>query len=263
MNIVVLIKQVPDTESVIQLSDSGNVIDQEEIKWVINPYDEYALEEALLIQESRDDVQVTVLTAGGEKADQSIRTAYALGVDEGIRIDTVEISDLDPIATARILAAALKKGEYDLVLAGLRAVDDDHYQVPAMIAEELKLPLVVNVIQQQIEGQTIICHQQIDGGFARVKADLPAVLSVQKGINEPRYPNMRAMMKARKRPVNVLPLSEIGLAADSFLSEQTRLRVVSLAYAPQRSPGQVIEGANAAAKAEELVKLLKENLDVI
>ncbi len=263
MNIVVLLKQVPDTESVIELSDSGNTIDPEEVKWVINPYDEYALEEALLIKESRENVRITVLTAGDVKAEQSIRTAYALGVDEGIRIDTGEVSDPDPLGTAQILAAALEKTGYDLVLAGLRAVDNDHYQVPAMIAEVLKRPLLLNVIRQEIDGQSIICRQQVDGGFVNVKADLPAVLATQKGINEPRYPNMRAIVKARKRPVTVLLLDEIGLAADTVSNETNRLRVISLVYAPERSPGQVVEGVNAVAKAEALVKRLKETTDVI
>lgn len=263
MNIIVLMKQVPDTESVIELSDSGMSIDPEEIKWVINPYDEYSLEEALLIRESRDDVTVTALTAGDEEADHSLRTAYALGVDEGIRIDTTELSGLDPVGAAAILAAAVKKQSCDLVLAGLRSVDDDHYQVPAMVAEELDLPLVSSVTRQEIEGSTITCQQAIEGGSARVQADLPAVLTTQKGINEPRYPNMRAIMKARKRPVTVLSLSDIGLDEAAFSAEQSRLRVVSLAYAPQRGAGQVIEGENGAAKAEALVKLLKENTDVL
>jgi len=263
MNIVVLLKQVPDTESVIELSDSGMAIDAEEIKWVVNPYDEYSLEEALLIRESRDDVKVIAITAGNEEADHSLKTAFALGVDEGIRIDTSEITDLDPLGTATILAAALAKERSDLVLAGLRAVDDDHYQVPAMVAEQLGFPLISSVNKQEITGDTITCNQTIDGGYVRVEANLPVVLTTQKGINEPRYPNMRAMMKARKRPVTIVSLSEIGLTADQFTSDGTRLKIVSMAYAPERKPGQVIEGDTAAAKAEELVRLLKEKTDLI
>ena len=263
MNIVVLMKQVPDTESVIELSDSGTAIEPEEIKWVINPYDEYSLEEALLIRERREDVKVIALTAGDKEADQSLKIAYALGVDEGIRIDTTELSALDPVNVAGILSAALKKEGFDLLLAGLRAVDDVHYQVPAMIAEELGLPLLPCVIEEQISGDTIVCRQQVEGGSNRVEARLPAVLTTQKGINEPRYPNMRAIMKARKRPVTVLTLSDIGLDADSFAAEQSRLRIVSMAYAPQRSPGKVIEGNSAVEKAEQLLKLLRENREVI
>ena len=263
VKIVVLMKQVPDTESVIELSDSGSAIDPEEIKWVINPYDEYSLEEALLIRESRDDVTVTALILGNEEADQSLKTAYALGVDEGIRIDTEGVVGLDPVAVSGLLAAALKKAGFDLILAGLRAVDDDHYQVPAMVAEELGLPLVSSVLEEQIDGELIRCRVQIEGGSAKVEADLPAVLTTQKGINEPRYPNMRAIMKARKRPVAVLSLSDIGLNTDSFSAKPPRLRIVSMAYAPQRSPGQVIEGESPAAKADQLVKLLSEQIDVI
>lgn len=263
MNIVVLLKQVPDTESVIALTDSGTAIDPEEIKWVVNPYDEYSLEEALLIRENREDVTVTVLTAGNEEADQAIRTAYALGVDEGIRIDTTGVAGLDPLGMATVLSAALKTMECDLLLAGLRAVDDDQYQVPAMVAEELDLPFVASVLKQEIDGSFIKCRKQVDGGYAEVEAPLPVILTTQKGINEPRYPNMRAMMKARKWSVTVKTLADIGLDDAAFSSDQTLLKIVFMAYAPERDAGQVIEGTTAAEKAETLVTLLKENTDVI
>lgn len=263
MKIVVLLKQVPDTESVIELSDSGMTIRSGEVKWVVNPYDEYSLEEALLIREKTDNATVTVMTAGDAEADQVIRTAYALGVDHGIRIDTTGLDGLDPLAAATILSAALKKEGFDLVLAGLRAVDDDQYQVPAMVAEALDLPLVTSVLKQELEGNTIACRQQVDGGYARVTAPLPALLTTQKGINEPRYPNMRAIMKARKQPVTVWSLAEIGLDDNVFSADQARLKVVSLTYAPQRAAGLVIQGDSPAAKAEELVNLLKEATDLI
>ncbi|MBT4266017.1 MAG: electron transfer flavoprotein subunit beta/FixA family protein [Deltaproteobacteria bacterium] len=263
MNIVVLLKQVPDTESVIELSDSGDGINTEDVKWVINPYDEYSLEEALLIKESREDVKVTVLTAGDSESDRSIRTAYALGVDGGVRIDTSAIPELDSLGTATILAAALKMEGCDLVLAGQRAVDDDNYQVPAMVAEELGFPLLAGVSKQEIADDVISCHQVIDGGSARVESNLPAVLTTQKGINEPRYPNMRAIMKARKRLVTVLSLADIGLDADNFQADTSLVRIVSLVYAPERKPGRIVEGATAAAKAAELVNLLRDEKGVI
>jgi len=263
VKIVVLLKQVPDTESLIQLSDTGTAIDPAEVKWVVNPYDEYSLEEALRIRESRGEVTVTALTAGNDHADQVIRTAFALGVDEGVRIDTSRLNGLDPLGSGTILAAALQRTGYDLILAGLRAVDDDHYQVPALLAEALNLPLVSGVLQQEINGDVITCKTQIDGGFARVETRLPTVLTTQKGINEPRYPNMRAMMKARKQPLTVLSLADIGLQESDFSARSAELQVVSLAYAPQRGGGRFVEGANAVEKAEALVRLLQEHTDVI
>ncbi|MFH2130370.1 MAG: electron transfer flavoprotein subunit beta/FixA family protein [bacterium] len=263
VHIVVLLKQVPDTESVIELNDTGTGVDRTDIKWVINPYDEYSLEEALLIRERLVDVRVTVLTAGDETAERSIRTAYALGVDEGIRIDTTAIPEPDSLGTAVLLAAALRKEGCDLVLAGLRAVDGDHYQVPAMVADQLGFPLISGVTRQQIESGVIRCSQAIDGGSARVEADLPVVLTTQKGINEPRYPNMRAMMQARKRAVRVLTLSDLGLTPDLFTPEKQQIRLVSLAYAVQRQQGRFIQGATAAHKAAELARLLKEETDII
>jgi len=263
VNIVVLLKQVPDTESVIELSDSGVGIDTEEIKWVINPYDEYSLEEALLIKESCEEVKVTVLTAGSVDAEKSIRTAYALGADEGIRIDTSEIPELDSLGMAKILSAAIEKIGGDLILAGLRAVDDDNYQVPAMIAERLGLPLVSGILQQEIKSGVVFCRQGIEGGFAEVEANLPAVLTTQKGINEPRYPNMRAIMKARKRDVEVLSLTDIGFETAQFTAENLLVKVVSLTYAAQREPGKIVQGATAAEKAIELVNYLRQETDVL
>lgn len=262
MKIGVLLKQVPDTESVIQLSGDGKRVETEEIKWVVNPYDEYALEEALRIRESRDDVSVTALSAGEEAVDHVIRTAFALGVDEGIRIDTAGLTLIDPLGTARILAAALKTLDADLILAGIRAVDDDHYQVPAMIAEMLELPLITGIVGQQLEDGSVTCRQPIDGGFRTVAADLPALLTAQKGLNEPRYPNMKAIMKARKRPVTVKRLAEIGLDADSAAETEPLLRIASMAYAPERGQGLVIEGETPAAKAGELVRLLKRHTEI-
>ncbi|MDJ0669154.1 MAG: electron transfer flavoprotein subunit beta, partial [Desulfobacterales bacterium] len=142
MNIVVLLKQVPDTESLLEIADSGAEIKTDDVKWVVNPYDELAVEEALQIKEKSGEGKVTVLCVGPQRADAAIRTAYAMGADEGIRIDDPGLAAADAVAVARTLTAALKQIPHDLIIAGQRAVDDDNYLVPAVVAEALDIPLV-------------------------------------------------------------------------------------------------------------------------
>ncbi len=263
MNIVVLLKQVPDTESVIEISDTQKSIETEEIKWVINPYDDYSIEEALLIKESVENARIIALTAGSSRSDEALKIAYALGVDEGIRIDTTDVPEMDAFGIATILSAALEKIQYDLIFAGQRAVDNDNYLVPTFVAEQLDLPLVTNIIKQEIQDEKIKCDQVIDGGVAIVEAELPAVVTSQKGLNEPRYPNMRAIMKARKKQVTVFSLADIGISSDDYGPENNKVKTVSFLYPPVRKQGRLIEGATPAEKATELIKLLKEETDVL
>lgn len=162
-----------------------------------------------------------------------------------------------------MLTAALKKIPHDLIICGQRAVDDDNYQVPAAVAEALNLPLITTITRQEMSDGTINCDQAIEGGTAVVEAALPAVLTTQKGINEPRYPNMRAMMKARKREVEVMTLDDLGLSADQLAEEAGRVKVLSFTYPPERGQGRIIEGSTPAEKAAELVKLLREEAEVI
>jgi electron transfer flavoprotein beta subunit len=263
VNIVVLLKQVPDTESIIQLTDTGKSIDFEEVKWVINPYDEYSIEEALLIKERREDVTITVLTAGNKNADESIRTAYALGVDEGIRINITDLPQMGSWETAKVLTAALRLIPCDILFAGYRAVDDDNYQVPAAVAKMMERPYIAAVTRLEFKGPKINCDHLIEGGFATVESDIPAVLTTHKGLNEPRYPNMRAIMKARKRDVKILEIEEIGLTTGELGAENAKVKITNLFFPPQRKQGRIIEGATALAKAAALVKLLKEEADII
>ena len=267
MNIVVLMKQVPDTESELAINDDGKSIDQEDVKMVINPYDEYALEEAIRIKEAGGAEKVTVLSVGPDSVPEAIRVAYAMGVDHAIHIND-EIDDevygaVDPFTTAKILAAALKELDCDLLLAGQRAVDGDNYQTPAYVAEMLGWPLISGVVHQQIEGGTIICKQLIEGGTAKVKASLPAVLTTQKGLNEPRYPNFRAIMKAKSTPFDEKEVDDLGIDEDEVGVTGALVKVREFVLPTGRSAGKIIDGATPAAKAAELVRLLKEERQAI
>jgi len=198
---------------------------------------------------------------------EAIRVAYAMGVDEAIHVND-EIDDevygaVDAYTTAKIITAALKDVEYDLIIAGQRAVDSDNYQVPAIIAETLSIPMITGVVNQEIADDTITCKQLIEGGTATVKTTLPALLTAQKGLNEPRYPAFRAIMKAKKKDFEEKELDDIGIDEDTIGADNAFIKVKNLVLAPERSGGMIIEGGSPAEKAAELVRLLKEERQVI
>jgi electron transfer flavoprotein beta subunit len=260
-------KQVPDTEAPVEIAESNVSIDTEDTKWAINPYDEFSLEEALLIKEAKGEGKVTLVTVGPDHVAEAIRVAYAMGVDEAIHIND-EIDDevygaVDPHTTATIIATALKDVSYDLIIAGQRAVDDDSYLVPALVANKLNLPIISLVTKQETTDSEITCVQSIDGGTAVVKAALPALITTQKGINEPRYPNFRAIMKAKKKKVDERELEDIGLDPENLGVNGAKVKIRAMEFPPERGQGKIIEGSSPAEKAKILVKLLKEEASVI
>ena len=264
MDIIVLMKQVPDTEAPVEIAESGDCLDTEDLKWAINPYDEFALEEALLIKEAQSDVTVTVLTTGPDRVTEAIRVAYAMGVDRAVHIDD-EIDEevfgaQDAYTTAKILSRALDDLSCDLIIAGARAVDDDTCQVPAFISKMRGIPMVNLVTKQTLEGETIVCEQAVDGGTAVVKAQLPAIITANRGLNEPRYPAFRAIMKAKKQKVDTIALEDLELS-EAALTPKVKVR--SLEFPPERGEGKVIQGGTAQEKAKELVRLLREEASVI
>lgn len=262
MDIVVLLKQVPDTETLIQIADDKTSIRTEDVKWVINPYDEFAVEEALRIKENHGG-KVTILAVGPERAVESIRTALAMGADEGVLIDDPATQGSDALGTAKVLAAALKETGYDLVIGGQRAVDDDGYQVPAGVAELLGLPQVSMVIKQEITDGKIRFERTTEGGTVIVETDLPALFTTQKGLNEPRYASLPGIMKAKKKPLVKKTLADIGIDPNEIGKAGAKCRVINLSFPPARSPGRIIEGETVEAKAAELVRLLREEAKVI
>ena len=267
LNIIVLIKQVTDTGTQVEIADDGVGIAMEDVKWSLNPYDEMAVEEALRIKERLDDVAVTAVCAGPERVEESLRVACAMGVDEVIRIDDETGPEVcgavDPYTTARILAAALKGIPFDLIITGQRAVDDDSCQVPAFVAQMLGIAMIAAVIKEEIAAGRICCEQATDAGTLVLETPLPALITTQKGLNEPRYPNMRAIIKARKRAIDERTLEEIGVDPATVGATGARVKIRALQYPPSRGGGKIIDGATAGAKAAELVRLLKEEARVL
>jgi electron transfer flavoprotein beta subunit len=262
MEIVVLVKQVPDTESLIEIADDGVSIKTQDIKWVMNPYDEIAVEEALQIRDAQSG-SVTVVSMGPAKAAETIRTALAMGADKGVHINDPAAEGSDPLATARILAAALKELPFDLIIAGHRAVDEDNYQVASAVAEFLNIPQISMVIKTEMADGKIKCHRTIDGGTVVVEAALPALFTTQRGLNEPRYASLPGIMKAKKKPMEVKTIAELGIDPATVGAANRKIRVAALNFPPQREAVRMVEGEAAADKAVELVKVLHEEAKII
>jgi electron transfer flavoprotein beta subunit len=256
VEIAVLLKQVPATESLIELADDGTGIKTDGINWVINPYDEMAVEEALQIRAAAGGT-VTVFSLGPDKTVEALRTALAMGVDTAVRIDP-EGRQLDGLATAKVLAGELKKGAFDLIIAGHRAVDDDNFQVGPAVAELMGIPHISMVIKEEVTDGKIRCTRTIDGGTLVLETALPALISTQRGLNEPRYASLPGIMKAKKKPIDTRPLSATGTDPGD-----PKIRTIGMRLPPQRKGGRIIEGESVADKAAALVKALREEAKVI
>ena len=256
MEIAVLLKQVPATESLIEIADGGTAIKTDGINWVMNPYDELAVEEALQIRAAAGGT-VTVFSLGPEKAVEALRTALAMGADTAVRIDPQD-KPLDGLATAKVLAGELKKGAFDLIIAGHRAVDDDNFQVGPAVAELMGIPHISMVIRQEVTDGKIRCTRTIDGGTLVLETALPALITTQRGLNEPRYASLPGIMKAKKKPIDTRALSETGTDPG-----EPMVRTIAMRLPPQRKGGRIIEGDSATAKAAALVKALREEAKVI
>ncbi len=259
MEIIVLVKQVPATESAISVADDGARIDLRDAKMVMNPYDEFAVEEALQIK-AKHGGAVTVLTLGGDKAVDVLRTGLAMGADKAVHVKDPDAGRRDGLAVAKILAAAIKTLECDLVIAGQRAVDDDGHIVGPAVAELLGLPHVGMVLAEEINDGVLRCTRTVEGGTVVMETPLPALFTTQRGLNEPRYASLPGIMKAKKKPVDVRAVDDLGLEADALAPKAKILRYTP---PPERSAGKMIEGDSAAAKARELVRLLREEAKVI
>lgn len=264
MNIVVCLKQVPDTETQIKIGSDGKSIVTDDIKWVINPYDEFGVEEALRLKEKFGG-EVTVVGLGPKRVTESIRTALAMGADKGILITDDALEGSDSLATAKALAAAIKDLEYDLIFTGQRGVDDDMGVVGAAVADLLGIPSVSLVVKVEAaeDGKSATVNRPVEGETLVIETSLPALLSAQKGLNEPRYASLPGIMKAKKKPLEEKSLADLGLDAAEFGEGARKLKILELTPPPERAAGKIIEGETPQEKAAELAKLLHEEAKVI
>jgi electron transfer flavoprotein beta subunit len=262
MNSIVCLKEVPDTETRIEIRD-GRIV-EEGIQYVVNPYDEFALEEALLWQE-RYGGKVALVSLGPERARESILKGLAMGADEVYHLSDEAFQGGDAYATAKALAAAIEKlGEYDAIFCGKQAVDADNHAVGIMLAELLDLPhvAVVSGLELAEDGKSAKAERDIEGGKEVVELPLPAVITAQKGLNEPRYPSFRGIRQARNKPFTQWTVADVGLDAGETGAAGAKMEVVEVAPPPERPPGRIIVGEPADAAAE-LVRLLREEAKVI
>ena len=262
MNSIVCLKEVPDTEARIEVR-SGKIV-EEGIQYVVNPYDEFALEEALKWQETFGG-KVTLVSLGPERARESILKGLAMGADEVYHLAEDAFQNGDASATAKALAAAIAKlGEYDAIFCGRQAVDDDNAAVGAMLAEMLNLPHVSMITKLEIaeDVKSARAEREVEGGKEVIQTSLPAVFTAQKGLNEPRYPSFKGIRQARTKPFNTWSVADLGLDAGSVGAAGALLEVVDILPPPDRPAGRVISGEPADA-AKEVVRLLREEAKVI
>lgn len=260
MNIFVFVKRVPDTESKIRINHETNSIDEEGLNFVLNPYDEFAVEEALLIREAKGG-KVTVLSVGPEETTVVLKKCLAMGADEAVLIKEGNPELYDGLRIARIIAQAMKTkfSEFSLLLFGKQAVGADNAQVPAMVATLLGLPQVNVVTKLEIEGNIAVAHREIEGASEKVRAPLPAVISAQKGLNEPRYETLKGIMMAKRKEIPVLTLQDLGLDEGAIAPQ---LELVNLDSPPARQAGTVIEDEPETA-AKRMVDFLRNEAKVV
>jgi electron transfer flavoprotein beta subunit len=248
LNTIVCIKRVPDSATRVRVGPGGTGLDPSGVKFVLNPYDECALEEAIQLTEAAEGT-LTAITLGPAEAAETLRTALAMGADEAVLLKSE--GSHDGLSVARALADEIRGREFDLVLFGKQAIDDDNMQVPQMVAELLELPCVTVVVDLEVDGRTAAVTREVEGGHEIVEFELPGVIAAQKGLNEPRYPSLKGIMAAKKKP---LEEKEVSLRAP-------KLELVSLEEPPPPAAGQIVgEGPDAVA---ELVRLLREEAKVL
>ena len=257
MNIVVYLKQTFDTEAKIVLNGSGK-IDSTGVNLVINPYDEYAIEEALKLKEKFGG-EVTLVSVGNERVQEALRTALAMGCDQAILVNDPELDNPDEWVKAEVLAKVVSTIPYDIILGGRIAVDDGSSQVAVRLADALNIPSVTSIIKLEVEENKATVTREIDGGTEIVEISLPAVLTAQKGLNIPRYPSMMGIMKAKKKELKVMSLADIGISTAELPGKMNTLKY-SL---PSPRKGGIKISGEAADAARELARILREEAKVI
>lgn len=246
MKVFVCVKQVPDTETKIKIRADGNGIETAGIKWVMNPYDEFAVEEAIKMKETGKATNVTVIGLGPKvRVSETLRTALAMGADDAIVIDAPE--DADSFTTAKALAAAIKaEGEFKFILTGKLAIDDNQASVGQMIAEFLSVPHTTVVSKLDYGDNQVTAEREVEGGTREVvQLTLPAVVGANKGLNAPRYASLPGIMKAKKKTIKEIALGSLDTSASDV-----RLKFQGFQLPPEKPAAKVIPGDAATAAAQ-------------
>lgn len=262
MKIGVLLKQVPDTESKIRIAGSGDGIEDGDIKWIINPYDEYAVEEALRLKEKLGEGEVIILSLGPARTLDAARTALAMGGDRAVILDGDEFQGSDAYGTAKALAAAIEKEEIGIVFGGRQAIDLDNNQVPQIVAGLLGWPHATWINAFEFEGDSATVKRPVGGGSVEVvKVSVPAVFTCSKGLNDPRYASLPGIMKAKRKPVTNYSADDLGVA-DAVGADNALVALSGFVPPAARPAGRILQG-ELSDQVAELVKLLREEAKVL
>jgi electron transfer flavoprotein beta subunit len=240
MNIVVCIKQVPDTESTRKLKSDDKTLDRAAADGVLNELDEYAVEEALRIKEAHGG-EVTILTMGPGKVTDTIRKALSMGADKAVHLTDDALAGSDALQTSYAIQQVLGRTGFDLVILGSESTDARTGVLAAMLAERLGVPQLSLANKVDIDGTAIKIQRQTDYGYDKVEASLPAVVSVVEKINEPRYPSFKGIMSAKKKPVDTLGIADVGIEGALVGLANAATEVVDFAEAPPRAQGQIVK----------------------
>ena len=278
MKIVVIVRQTPDTEAKIQANASGNGIETSDIKWILNPFDEFAVEEAVQIKEATG-AELIVLTVGPDRSVEALRTALAMGGDSSIHIKDESFGEMDSYALAKVIASKIKAmGDVDLIFAGKKWIDEESGQVAIQVAEELAIPQATLATRVAVDegAKKVKVQSEIEGGQRIVEMTFPALITCERGLNEPRYASLPGIMKAKKKPleevlIDSIDLEEIGLTQDGLGSAGSRIKVDSIDIPVIKRSLNIIKGEKADTvqadeiqkASENLAKLLREEAKIL
>ncbi|MBB5172680.1 electron transfer flavoprotein subunit beta/FixA family protein [Texcoconibacillus texcoconensis] len=256
MNIYVLLKRTFDTEEKIEI-ENGEIID-DGAEFIINPYDEYAVEEAIQIRDEHGG-EVSVVTVGDEEAEKQLRTALAMGADQAYLIEDEDIENGDEYSTQELLKAFFAEKEYDLILGGNVAVDGGSGQIGPRLADQLDIVHVTSAVDITLEGNEAKVERDVEGDQEIISVSLPALITAQQGLNEPRYPSLPGIMKAKKKPLETLDLDDLDVDEEDA---EGKTKTVERFLPPEKQAGRILEG-EVEGQVQELVRLLKTDAKVL
>lgn len=263
MKILVLVKQTPDTETKIRITANNMAIETDGVKFIANPYDDYAIEEALKIKEKGSAQEVVLLCFGDEKAREALVKGLAMGADRAILVLNEQLAQADSLTVSKILAAVIKTENAGLVLCGKQAIDDDNMHVGPMVGELLNWPHINVVTKIEIKGQSAHVEREVEGGQVEIyETSLPCVLGAHKSLNTPRYTSLQGIMKAKKKTFDTKKVSDYGLDTAALIKGQKTI-LSGFMPPPEKPAGKVFKGDDVENLVEQVVKLLRDEAKVI
>jgi len=263
MKIMVLLKQTPDTEAKIKLNADQSAVDEAGMKFVINPYDEHAVEEALQLKAKKGAGEVVVVSFAKDSVKESLLKALAMGADRAVHIDNSSLKNADSLTIAKILTQVVKKEEPEIIFCGRHAIDDDNMHVPVMVAEFLSWPHVNVVAKVEYNDASLKVSREVEGGQVETyHVKTPVVIGAHKSLNTPRYASLPGIMKAKRKPFQKLSLEELDLNVEE-LSQGVQTQIKKFNYPPEKPKGKILKGESLELMVDKVVTYLKNEAKVL